>query len=92
LRYRGGLVKIESRIAAFTLGFPLNRQTLCVLYEISDLGKKGLSQYIFRRFCYEQRGYRYVNIMDDSGLENLREVKLSYRPFRLIPSFIATRT
>jgi hypothetical protein len=86
-----GLVKIDNRIKAFTFGFSLNRDTFCILYEISDLSIKGLSQYIFRRFCAEQKNYRYINIMDDSGLQNLRAVKLSYRPFRLVPSFIASR-
>lgn len=91
LDFTGRIVKIESRIRAFTLGFPLSRNTFCILYEISDLTIKGLSQYIFRRFCAEQKNYRYINIMDDSGLGNLKEVKLSYRPYRLVPSFIAKR-
>lgn len=91
LNFSSGLVKIDKGIKAFTFGFPVSREIFCVLYEISDLSIKGLSQYIFRRFCAEQRNYRYINIMDDSGLENLKKVKLSYRPARLLPSFIATR-
>jgi len=89
LNLKSGLVKIDNRIKAFTLGFSLSRDIFCILYEISDLSIKGLSQYIFRRFCAEQKSLRYVNIMDDSGLDNLRGVKLSYRPYRLVPSFIA---
>jgi hypothetical protein len=91
LNFKSGIVKIGNRIKAFTFGFPLSRDIFCVLYEISDLSIKGLSQYIFRRFCAEQKNYRYVNIMDDSGLKNLRTVKLSYRPYRLAPGFIAKR-
>ena len=89
LDFTGALVKLGRRVRAFTFGFPVSRDTFCILYEISDLGIKGLSQYIFRRFCAEQKKYRYINIMDDSGLGNLKEVKLSYRPYRLVPSFIA---
>jgi hypothetical protein len=91
LDFTGAMVRIDKRIKAFTFGFSLSRNTFCILYEISDLSIKGLSQYIFRRFCAEQKNYRYINIMDDSGLGNLREVKLSYRPYRLVPSFIARR-
>ena len=91
LNFKSGLVRIDNRIKAFTFGFSLNPDTFCILYEISDLRIKGLSQYIFRRFCAEQKNHRYINIMDDSGLDNIREVKLSYRPHRLVPSFIARR-
>jgi len=55
------------------------------------LAFKGLSQYIFRRFCEDLKGYKYINITDDSGLESLKAVKESYRPLRLIPAFIAAR-
>jgi hypothetical protein len=69
----------------------LNHDTFCILYEITDLSVKGLAQFIFREFSRELKGYRYLNIMDDSGLENLKQVKLSYKPVRLIPSFTAQR-
>jgi len=63
---------------AFTFGFKLNKDTFCILYEITDLSIKGLSQFIFRQFCSELKNHRYINIMDDSGLVNLKRVKLSY--------------
>jgi uncharacterized protein len=65
--------------------------TFCILYEITDLGIKGLAQFIFRRFSQELKGYKYINIMDDSGLENLRKTKLAYKPTRLIPAYIVSR-
>jgi hypothetical protein len=87
----GRIVKIGGRIKAFTFGFALNKDTFCILYEITDLSVKGLAQFIFRQFCRQMEGYKYINIMDDSGLENLRKVKLSYRPVGLVPSFVITR-
>ena len=39
----------------------------------------------------ELKGYKFINIMDDSGLENLKKVKLSYQPLKLIPAYIAKR-
>ncbi len=89
--YRGALVKTEGRVCGFSLGFPLNKDTFCISYEITDLKAQGLSQFIFRRFCEELSEYRYINIMDDSGLTNLKKVKQSYHPSRLIPSYIVTR-
>lgn len=87
----GRVVKIGGRIEAFTFAFALNRNTLCVAYEIANLDYKGLAQFIFRQLCREFGAYEYINIMDDSGLENLRRVKLSYRPVQCVPSFIVSR-
>jgi len=91
LNFIGRAVKINQEIKAFTLGFKLNRDAFCILYEITDLYIKGLSQFIFRQFCRELDTYKYINIMDDSGLENLKKVKLSYHPISLIPAYIAKR-
>lgn len=91
LNFIGRVVEIEGRIKAFTFGYRINRETFCILYEIADLAVKGLAQFIFQRFCGELAPYRYINIMDDSGLENLKKVKLSYHPLRVIPAYIATR-
>lgn len=87
----GRLVRIGEIIRGFTFGFKLNEETFCILYEITDLSVKGLAQFIFREFCRELSEYKYINIMDDSGLANLKKVKLSYRPLRLIPSYIISR-
>ncbi|MDD5654386.1 MAG: phosphatidylglycerol lysyltransferase domain-containing protein [Candidatus Omnitrophica bacterium] len=86
----GRVIEIERRMAAYTIGYPLNRETFCVLFETTDLSVKGAAQYIFRRFC-EELEYEYINIMDDSGLENLKKVKLSYHPFKTARSYIIKR-
>ena len=87
----GKLVAVSGAIKAFTFGFKVNHQTFCILYEVTDLSYKGLAQFIFREFCAELKNYRYINIMDDSGLSNLRTVKRSYHPARIIPSYIVQR-
>ncbi|MFA5410676.1 MAG: phosphatidylglycerol lysyltransferase domain-containing protein [Candidatus Omnitrophota bacterium] len=91
LKCTGRIVKIGSKVKAFTFGFKLNQETFCILYEITDLSIKGLAQFIFREFCRELKDYKYINIMDDSGLENLKRVKLSYHPVRLVPAYIVKR-
>jgi len=87
----GRIVRVDGEVKAFTFGFSLNPETFCILYEVTDLTIRGLAQFIFREFCRELSSYRYINIMDDSGLENLKRVKFSYRPARLIPSYIVKR-
>ncbi len=91
LNFIGRVVKIGNQIKAFSFGFKLNPETFCILYEITDLSVKGLAQFIFREFCRKLKGYKYINIMDDSGLGNLKKVKLSYHPLKLIPAYIVKR-
>lgn len=91
LNFEGIVVRVNKRIKAFSFGYRLNRDTFCVLYEITDLAIKGLAQFIFRQFAQELKDYRYINIMDDSGLENLRKTKLSYRPKQLVKAYIISR-
>lgn len=81
----------KNSLTGFTFGFKLNKDTFCILYEITDLSIKGLAQFIFKEFCRELSSYKYINIMDDSGLANLKKTKLSYHPQRLIPNYIVTR-
>ncbi len=80
LELTGRVIKIRNKIAAYTFGFELKEDTFCVLLEVCDLKFKGISEFIFREFCGELTGYKYINTMDDSGLENLRISKLSYHP------------
>ena len=84
----GRIVCINEEIKGYTFGYPLNADTFCVLFEITELGVKGLAQFIYREFCKELvNTYRWVNAMDDSGLENLKRVKRSYHPVELLPSY-----
>jgi len=91
LHCTGRVVKIDGRIKAFTFGFPVCEDTFCVLYEIADRAVKGLSQFIFRNFCAEFKEYACINIMDDSGLENLKKVKRSYYPAYAVPAYLVQR-
>jgi uncharacterized protein len=87
----GRLVKINGAVKAATFGYALNPDIFCVLYEITDLSVKGLSQFVFRAFCGELGKYRFVNVMDDSDLANLKKVKLSYHPAQLVSAYRVER-
>lgn len=84
----GRVVRINGVIRGYTFGYSLNADTFCVIFEVTDLKIKGLAQFIYREFCKElMETYRWVNAMDDSGLENLKRVKCSYHPTQLILSY-----
>lgn len=76
----GYVVKAGGEIKACSFGYPLNRETFCILFELCDLNFKGIAQFIFREFARKLPGYKYLNIMGASDLENLKKHKLSYRP------------
>jgi hypothetical protein len=88
LGMEGAVLFAGGEMAAFTFGYPLNSGMFCVLFEVAHPRFKGAPQFIFRNFCAGRAGYETVNIMDDSGLENLKRVKMSYRPRRLAPAYI----
>ncbi len=84
----GRTVKTDEKLCAYTFGYKLNSETFCILFEISDLRIKGVSQFIFREFCRElSNSYKWINTMSDSGLENLKRVKRTYHPKQIIPSY-----
>ena len=83
----GRIVLIDGQLKGYTFGYFLNSEIFCVLFEVADLQIKGLAQFLFREFCREQAVHRFISAMGDSDLENLKRVKLSYRPIQLIPSY-----
>ncbi|MDD5617972.1 MAG: phosphatidylglycerol lysyltransferase domain-containing protein [Candidatus Omnitrophica bacterium] len=90
LNFTGRVIKIDGKIRACTFGYELTKKSFVVLFEVCDLEFKGIAQYIFREFSSELK-HQDINIMDDSGLENLKKVKLSYRPYKMVNNFIARR-
>jgi len=87
----GRVVKINGQVKGYTFGFELRPSLFCILLEISDLRVKGLSQFLFWKFCQELEQYACINVLDDSGLENIRRVKESYHPEQLVPSYTVSR-
>ena len=84
----GRVVLVDGSLRAYTFGYRLNNNVFCILFEVADLKIKGLAQFISREFSRELSSYRYINIMDASGLDNLKNVKLSYHPCKAVPSYI----
>ncbi len=81
LRAQGGVIRVEGKIQAFSVGEMLNEQTLVVHVEKADPDIRGLYQLINREFvshcCQEAI---YVNREQDLGVPGLRRAKKSYHP------------
>ncbi len=79
----GRVVAVGESLIGYTFGFRLNRETFCVVAEITDLDYTGAASFLFRHFCATLSDVTWINVMDDSGLENVRQAKVSYRPEKM---------
>lgn len=86
----GLVIYINGELKGFTAGEKINKDTATVIIEKTDFEILGCAQYIFREFSKmlkEHYDVTYINVGDDMGFENLRKVKMSYRPFKLEPKY-----
>ena len=86
----GIVLYIDDELKAFTVGEKINTTTSSVIIEKTDFEVLGCAQFIFREFSKylkEEFGSLYINVGDDMGFENLKKVKMSYRPEKLIPKY-----
>ena len=88
----GRVVEIRGEIVAYTFGYPLNDDTFCVLFEITDLAVKGLAAFVFKSLCEDHalESFTWVNAMDDFEADELGKTKMLWRPARLEPIYSVT--
>ena len=85
LRFQGGAILIEGKVAAFSLGEMLNQSTAVIHIEKADPSITGLYAAINNLFCREAwTDAKYINREQDLGLENLRKAKESYHPDHMV--------
>ena len=85
LELKGGLLRADGRVVAFTLGEPGSGDTFIVHIEKAFADVQGAYPMINQQFVeHEAAGYPYVNREEDTGAEGLRKAKLSYRPVMLL--------
>lgn len=90
LQLIGLVIYIDEELKGFTVGERISFDTATVIIEKTDFEVMGCAQFIFREFSKvlkEHYGVLYINVGDDMGFENLKKVKMSYRPFKLVPKF-----
>ena len=92
LHLRGGLIRANGKVVAFSLGEPCNRETYVVHIEKAFADVPGAYPMINQQFVeHIAEGYRYINREDDIGSEGLRKAKLSYFPDILLEKGLVTR-
>nr|WP_241633826.1 phosphatidylglycerol lysyltransferase domain-containing protein [Fusobacterium gastrosuis] len=84
----GGLLRVDGKIVAYTLGEELNEKMFVIHVEKALIEYIGSYQAINMIFLQEEAlKYEFVNREDDFGDEGLREAKMSYKPINLLKKF-----
>ncbi|MCQ2483788.1 MAG: phosphatidylglycerol lysyltransferase domain-containing protein [Clostridia bacterium] len=92
LNYRGGLLRVDGKIIAFTFGEKLNDKTFDTHFEKALSSVRGAYPMINMMFAREGiNDFEFVNREDDTGSEGLRKAKLSYHPEKMIEKFTAVK-
>lgn len=87
----GGMIEIDGKIVAYTIGEALNPECALIHIEKADTAYNGIYAAINNEFVKNRwLDYKYINREEDMGLEGLRKAKLSYRPDHLIQKFMCT--
>lgn len=88
LKLSGGLIRCGGEVVAFSLGDKLNDKTFLVHIEKAFSNITGAYQIINREFVLHNcMNYEFVNREDDTGDENLRKAKLSYKPVEIVKKY-----
>lgn len=91
LDLKGGIIRIDGKPAAVTIGERLNSDTFCVHVEKADISYNGIYAAINNLFSKEfAADFKYINREEDMGIEGLRKSKLSYKPAFLQNKYIIT--
>lgn len=92
LAMRGGALRVDGRIVAFTIGEPVGKDTLVVHIEKAFADVQGAYTMINQQFAeHEGTGFIYLNREEDMGEEGLRQAKMSYKPVFLVEKGVVRR-
>ena len=88
----GGLLRVDGRVAAFTLGSPCGYDTIDIHVEKADYDVVGAYPMINRAFLLHGGAWAaFANREEDLGLEGLRRAKQSYHPAALLMRYSAVQ-
>jgi len=88
LNVQGGVILLNDRVEAFTLGERLNEETAVIHLEKANPEIRGLYTAINQQFCeHAWAQMAFINREQDLGEPGLRTAKLSYHPHHFAEKF-----
>ena len=91
LELKGGLIRADGKVVAFSIGEPCGEDMFVVHIEKAFAEVQGAYPIINQQFIEnEAADYKYINREEDTGSEGLRKAKLSYDPVFLMEKGLVT--
>ncbi|RAX53174.1 hypothetical protein CCY99_06160 [Helicobacter sp. 16-1353] len=90
LDMKGAIIRIEGKIAAFSLAEQINDNSVVIHIEKGNIFYDGVYQAINQQFLVNDwSDMEFVNREEDLGLSGLRHAKMTYNPIRFVEKFNA---
>ena len=90
LRMRGGMLLVDGKVVAFTMGSEISPRVFDVHFEKAMAEYDGAYTVIHQEFAARNlASYEYINREEDMGIPGLRKAKLSYQPVFLVEKYAA---
>lgn len=90
LELKGGILRLDGKIIAFTMGSMATKDMFVVHFEKADHTIDGAYPMINQQFAIHNfNNVKYINREEDLGIEGLRKAKLSYNPEYLAKNYTA---
>ncbi len=91
LELSGGVIRVDNRLAAFTIGQATGSGMGIVHFEKADTDYAGIYTALNQMYAeYAFSEMETINRQEDMGLENLRKAKQSYHPIKLVEKYKVT--
>lgn len=88
---KGGVIMVDDKVEAFTLGERINQDTAVIHAEKGNADIRGIYPLISQQFCqHSWNDLLYVNREEDMGIPGLRKAKESYYPVTMIEKYVVT--
>ena len=91
LDLKGGVLYLDNKVLAFTIGEALSKDIFHVHVEKAYSDIQGAYPMINQQFVlHEMQDFQYINREEDDGVPGLRRAKESYYPEFMIEKYVAT--
>ena len=87
LQMHGGLLYVEDKPVAMTVGSRINQTTFDISFEKALVEYDGVYAKINNEFVKTLIGFEFINREEDMGIESLRKSKLSYHPAAILKRY-----
>jgi hypothetical protein len=91
LHMHGGLLYVDDKPVAMTMGSRINMVTFDVAFEKALTEYSGVYAKINNEFVKTLVGFEFVNREEDLGIESLKKAKLSYHPVAILKRYVGEK-